>query len=80
MKEHEQEQVRWLLKKAFPPVSDAPRRDLWPAMLRRLEDNETQLQARPRVVIPWYDWALAAGAAGWLCLVPKFIFVLLYHL
>lgn len=80
MKEHEQEQVRWLLKKAFPPVSDAPRRDLWPAMLRRLEDNETQLHARPRVVIPWYDWALAAGAAGWLCLVPKFIFVLLYHL
>jgi hypothetical protein len=80
MKEDEQGEVRLLLKKVFPPVSDTPRRDLWPAMLRRLKDNEEPLAARPRVVIPWYDWALAAGVAGWLCIVPKFIFVLLYHL
>ena len=65
-----------LLKKSLPPISAQVgpelRRDLWPAMLKRLE-------ARPTAV-PWFDWALLAAVAVWLSFFPGAIPVLLYHL
>jgi hypothetical protein len=66
------EPIRELLKQAFPPVDAEPRHDLWPAVLRRLDE-------RPRA-LPWYDWALAALLLGALMFFPNFIPVLLYHL
>lgn len=47
-------------------------RDLWPAMLNRLNE--------PRVRIPWYDWLLAAASAAVLIFFPGAIPALLYHL
>jgi hypothetical protein len=65
-----------LLKKSLPPVSAQVgaelRRDLWPAMLQRIE-------ARPASV-PWFDWALLAALAAWCAFFPGVIPVLLYHL
>ncbi|MGD0791351.1 MAG: hypothetical protein ABR920_06235 [Terriglobales bacterium] len=76
MNEHEQERIEQLLKKSLPPVGTRVgaelRRDLWPAMLKRLE-------ARPTAV-PWFDWALLAAVAAWLVFSPGTIPVLLYHL
>ncbi len=76
MNEHDQERIAQLLKQSLPPISarvDAEvRRDLWPAMLKRLE-------ARPTAV-PWFDWALLAAVAAWLVFFPGAIPVLLYHL
>lgn len=76
MNEHDEKRIEQLLKKSVPPIGarvDAEsRRDLWPAMLQRLE-------ARPSAV-PWFDWALIATVAAWLLFFPGAIPVLLYHL
>jgi hypothetical protein len=76
MNEHDQERIEQLLKETLQPISGRVgaelRRDLWPAMLKRLE-------ARP-VLVPWFDWALLAAVAAWLLFFPGAIPVLLYHL
>ncbi len=72
MTQRDEEQIRSLLKKAFPPVDTAPRRDLWPAVLRKLDEQSAAM--------PWYDWALAVAVVGLFFWFPKFIPVLLYHL
>ncbi len=63
-----------LLKSAIPPADGELRRDLWPSMLRRIDER-----AKPKS-IPWFDWALAAVVIAWLLLYPGAIPVLLYHL
>jgi hypothetical protein len=76
MNEHDQERIEQLLRKSLPPVSarvdTEPRRDLWPAMLKRLEQRPT--------AVPWWDWALLAAVAVWLVFFPEAIPVLFYHL
>jgi hypothetical protein len=81
MKEQDQERIEQLLKATMPritgEVSAEPQRDLWPAMLKRLE-------ARPAAVpwfgVPWFDWALLAAVAALLIFFPGAIPVILYHL
>jgi hypothetical protein len=72
MTEKDHDDIRRLLQDAFPRVNAELRRDLWPAMSRRLD-------ARPRWFV-WYDWALAALAGSVIVAVPDLILVLLYHL
>lgn len=73
MSTHKDEALRALLKGTLPPVTDAELpRDLWPRMLRRLDEGS--------VPVPWFDWTLAALALGWFLLNPRVIPVLLYHL
>ena len=76
MMEHEQERVQQLLRRTMLPVAGRAgaelRRDLWPAMLKRVE-------ARP-VKVPWFDWALLAAVALWLVSSPRAIPLLLYYL
>lgn len=73
MKELENEDLKKLLKKALPAAGEAElQRDLWPAMLRRLD-------ARP-IHVPWWDWALLGGVTGLILFFPGMIPVLLYHL
>jgi len=73
MKEREMDEMKTLLKEAFPPVRDAQQgRDLWPSMLERL--------ASPPGGLPWWDWLLIAGASGTILFVPGVIPALLYHL
>jgi hypothetical protein len=69
-------EMKELLKQSISPVQDAElRRDLWPQMLRKLDEQ-------PLVVatVPWFDWALAALASAALILFPGIIPALLYHL
>jgi hypothetical protein len=65
--------VKTLLKTALAPVQHTElERDLWPQMLRRLDEQPLR--------VPWFDWALAAVLAASLLLFPGAIPALLYHL
>ncbi len=83
MNEHDEEHMKKLLQQALPPVEgDAvPERDLWPAMLRRLEAMlaaNSPAPASPAWV--WFDGALAAGLVALAAFFPASIPVLLYYL
>jgi hypothetical protein len=81
MKEDDQDPMKKLLQQALPPVkADAePPRDLWPAMLRRL-DEEPVAPAQNGFNWAWFDGALAAGLAVLVGSFPAAIPLLLYYL
>ena len=66
------DQIRDLLKQSIGPAGGELRGDLWPGMLRRMQEHSAK--------VPWFDWALLAALALWLCFAPGAIPVLLYHL
>jgi len=69
-------EMKELLKQAIAPMKDGElRRDLWPQMLRKLEEQPLPIHS-----VPWFDWALAALAAAALLFFPGIIPALLYHL
>jgi hypothetical protein len=73
MNPHDDNELRELLKRSIAPMNDTElHRDLWPRMLRRLEQQQ-------RLRVPWFDWALAAVAAATLIFFPGVIPALLYH-
>ena len=62
-----------LLKTALPPVKELePRRDLWPAMRHKIDEQT--------ICIPIWDWALIAAVLAWIAIFPKSALALLYHL
>jgi hypothetical protein len=70
--------MRVLLQRAMPRVgddADLPR-DLWPAMLRRMDEQNT----RGASSIPWFDWALAGALVAFAAIAPRTIPVILYYL
>jgi hypothetical protein len=77
----QQARLKKLLREALPPIDAEPERDLWPAMLRRLD-------AEPAAPDPhgwrwswaWFDGALAAGLVGLAALFPAAIPLALYYL
>ena len=77
MNADEQDRLKKLLQDALPPTGGEPEpgrgpgRDLWPAVLRRLDSKPAT---------PWYDWALLAGLLGLAGLFPAAIPVFLYYL
>ena len=73
MSEPEIAELKKLLKEAVKPAHHAElRRDLWPAMLRRLDEHPVR--------VPWWDWALLAGVIALFCFFPGTIPAVLYHL
>jgi hypothetical protein len=72
MNDRDVEDVGRLLRRTIAPAESELRGDLWPRMLRRLEE-------RPAAV-PWLDWALVTALLLWALLFPEAIPVLLYHL
>lgn len=72
MNNKEDEKLQKLLRHAMPPIERELDRDLWPQMLRRLEQRTS--------AVPWFDWALVALLVVALLLSPRTIPVLLYHL
>lgn len=64
-------EVQDLLKQAFKPVDTELHRDLWPAMLRRLD------AARP--ALPWYDWLLIGASASVMVFFPRLVLLFAYH-
>jgi len=72
MNEHNDHRIREALQQSFPPVNTELHRDLWPAVLRKLD-------ARPARV-PWYDWVLISLSASVFLFFPQLILVFAYHL
>jgi hypothetical protein len=73
MKEPEIDDLKKLLKDSLPPAQGGElQRDLWPAMLQRLDQRALR--------VPWWDWALLATLTAALCFFPGIIPALLYHL
>jgi len=72
MTEPNDDRLKKFIKQTLPPAEVELRRDLWPQMLRRLDERPAS--------VPWFDWALLAGLILSLCLMPGVIPVLLYHL
>jgi hypothetical protein len=69
--------MREKLRDAVPPIDELKNdaelgRDLWPDMLRRME--------QPRLRVPWFDWALLAFTGAVLVFFPALIPALLYQL
>ncbi len=73
MNEPNDEKLRALLGSAVAPVADTElKQDLWPRMLRKLDE--------PTIRASWLDWALIAVLPVWFFLFPEVIPALLYHL
>lgn len=68
----DERELRELLKRGMAPMRAELRRDLWPEVLRRVEER--------RVRVPWFDWVLAAGATACLLIFPHVIPALLNQL
>jgi hypothetical protein len=75
-----------LLQQSLRPVNQELRRDLWPAMLRRLDENPRE---QPWVTalfspgtlraVPWFDWTMLAVLVAGVCLFPSSIPIWLYN-
>ena len=73
MNAHHEEKIRALLRGALPPVDDGgPPRDLWPALLRRLDEAPAR--------VPWFDWVCAGALLALLGIFPELIPALFYYL
>jgi hypothetical protein len=82
MNKSQQDRLKNLLRTAIPRLHHElePARDLWPAVLRRLDETPEPspgLLSRP---IPWFDWVLAGGLAIFVVAFPATIPLLLYYL
>lgn len=77
-RDQQTEQIRQLLRRALPSVQTGRPmdRDLWPAMLRRLDEEKMYRVSR----VPWFDWALAGGLVAFAAIAPRTIPVILYYL
>ena len=73
--EHDREQIKQLLKNSLPPISarvgTGLRRDLWPAMLKRLAASPPRCRGLT---------GLSVAVVTWLAFFPGAIPVLVYHL
>ena len=75
----DRDRMKKLLKQALPPIEEAdhdPRRDLWPALLRRMEEHPASHWPKVHLL----DLAMLAGLAALALFVPVSIPVLLYYL
>jgi hypothetical protein len=85
MSEEEQKRITDLLKQALTPVPSALNRDLWPEMLRRLNERAGQrwfaalFSGTGSYSVPWFDWALLALLILGVCAFPSSIPIWLYH-
>ncbi|MGD0347949.1 MAG: hypothetical protein ABSA85_14400 [Terracidiphilus sp.] len=77
-----EEQTKELLKQTLPPVESnaEPGRDLWPAVLRRLDGDVAASHRAVSFSVPWFDWALLGALAVFAVSFPATIPVFLYYM
>ena len=83
MKKHDDDRIKLLLQQSLPPVDPAaePSRDLWPAVLGRLDAESVRSATAPGPLRQnWFDWALLAGLVVFAFSFPATIPVFLYYL
>lgn len=86
MNEQEQKKLTDVLQLSFAPMDQELKRDLWPRMLRRCEQDSTNQTWSSALFlgsalssVPWFDWALLAALVVGACVFPKAIPIWLYH-
>lgn len=72
MSEQNDRGFREFLKRNVGPADQELRRDLWPQMLRRMDERSVR--------VPWFDWALLGGVVALIAAFPATISMLLYCL
>jgi len=84
--EQEQKRIASLLKHSIAPVDGELKRDLWPQMLRRLDETSSSrswfsvmFSTAALSSVPWFDWALLAALIIGVCVFPNTIPIWLYH-
>jgi hypothetical protein len=84
--EQEQKEIASLLKRSVAPVDAELKRDLWPQMLRRLDESSSSqswfsvmFSTAALSSVPWFDWALLAALIIGICIFPNTIPIWLYH-
>jgi len=83
MKKQDEDRIKQILREALPPVDSAsePSRDLWPAVLRRIDaEPGSELSRLEPGRQNWFDWALLAGLVVFAVSFPATIPVFLYYL
>ena len=83
MNTHDDDRIKQLLQQSLPPVDPArsPSRDLWPAVLGRLDAESVRSATAPGPLRQnWFDWALLAGLVVFAFSFPATIPVFLYYL
>jgi hypothetical protein len=80
MNKQEEGRIKQILRESLPPVDPEvePARDLWPAVLRRIDADPAAAPGLPRQ--NWFDWALLAGLVVFAVSFPATIPVFLYYL
>ena len=69
----EHEKLGTLLRRSVRPMGDSePKADLWPRMLRRMEERAPS--------VPWFDWLIAGAPLLWFIFFPEHIPFMLYLL
>lgn len=75
-----------VLQQAVPSVNGELRRDLWPAMLRRLDEHPHEqpwtaalFSSATVRAVPWFDWAMLAGLIVGVSVFPSSIPIWLYN-
>ena len=71
MKEDDGRQIREALRQSVPRIDAELRRDLWPAVLRKIDTHPA--------AIAWYDWALIVASCAVFAFFPQMILVFAYH-
>ena len=72
MKEDDERQIREALRQSVLPIDAKLRRDLLPAVLRKIDTHPA--------AITWYDWALIGATCAVFVFFPQMILVFAYHL
>ena len=73
MSEEDLKEMGERLRSSMRPVENAElRRDLWPEVLKKMEERSVR--------VPWFDWVLLAGFAAAVLLFPRLLPALLYHI
>jgi hypothetical protein len=82
MNAHDENRMKEVLKQVVPPVAVdvEPGRDLWPAVLRRLDEDAVAPRRAISGYMPWFDWALLGGLVVFAVSFPATIPVFLYYL
>jgi hypothetical protein len=81
MTENEQDRIKKLLQQALAPVEEERQQNLWPGMLRLMNEHSV-VSAGPTGgwQWTWLDGALALGILALIAVCPSAIPVLLYNL
>ncbi len=83
MDEQEQKKLSDLLQRSVAPINRELSHDLWPNMLRRMDEGQrrhAELLSKARLAsVPWFDWALLAALIVTVCVFPRSIPIWLYH-